>query len=266
MLIKPVLTALLIMLTCQTVSATVASITPSTSANDVVLQQRQQVNDAMFANDFTIITPKTRWQRKEEHTTNIEISDAPASNIDFSKIIEVFSIIIKTFLVGLLLGFCYWLYLKRDIWLAWFARLSRPSATTKKVDVNAHISWQLAPMWQGLPEKSDLVNVVRQHLANQNWLLALSILYRGTLREILSLHDLAITRATTEHQCQWLLQKAETCQPQEAVYFQSLVKIWSQLAYGKKMPNVENMAKFNQTIEILLNQWQQLYQTGENMA
>lgn len=261
MLKKLIIIALCGMTNLALAEQTASTPMPTNNTEAMVIDNRQKINDIIFSKDYTIVTPNTRWQQKETPTNTNNDHQIPSRSdgIDLSNFIDIVSSTVKMILILMLIGFFYWLYLKREIWLAWFANISRNKKGAKKLKVNQHLSPALTPMWYGLPEREQLVNTVRQALLEKNWLLALSILYRGTLREILPLHDLPITKASTEQQCQWLLQKAETCQPQEANFFKSLVNLWIKIAYGKQLPNQEQEQPFSQHIEQLLNEWQQLY-------
>lgn len=242
----------------------------------------QQINNIIFSSEFSNQQQTTSWERKKPKAQEVQqnnrflealaeiISDilntifgSAVRNFD---VVNFLAIMIKTILLLLLLAFFIWLYKKRQIWQAWFRKLNKQLSRTTIVTVTTHTPQPLPTMWQDLPDKAHLANFIRQLLHQQQWLKALSVLYRGTLREMIMVHGLSITKASTEQQCLWLLKQSATASVQEAQFFQGLVEIWSQTAYGKRQPSTLELSEFFRQINQLIEMWERLYMPVQREA
>lgn len=255
----------------QTTSQPASTPTTSPPAQDpAVAQANQQIDQVIYSERFSHAIPQTKWEEKNPKQPDSNgfwekfwrwVSQWFKPSMDNGSDIGVtFGTILKGMLLLALLGGVVWLLLQYETWLPWLkGRAIRPRQRDK-ARVNQLDTPLPTSLWQGLPDsKSHFVEAVRQALHAKNWLLALSLLYRGTLREVLQVHELPITHASTEQQCAWLLDQAQYKQPHEAEYFQQLVALWSQMAYSKAVLPAQAQADFAQRIEQLLTTWQTLY-------
>lgn len=248
-------------------NAGTAKIASTVSPNPQITQSQRQIDQIIYGNQFSKAIPQTRWEKIEPEKKQKDdfwqrlmdklFKNRNSENRDNSGV--VFGTIIKVIVLMALFAFIAWLLLQHEKWLPWFRRHAtwyrpRAKATLSELEQPVQI-----PLWQNLPAHQQLVAAVEQALAAQDWLQALSLLYRGTLREVIHIHDLPITRATTEQQCEWLLAQAKHRQADEASYFKALVSLWSQVAYGKLQVSTEAAPAFRQQIIELLNTWQRLY-------
>lgn len=273
------LTKYMVILSIYIIGLTAVSLTHGNETETIVInyhenslqKTRQQIDEIVYSDNFSKTTQITEWREKqpktyEESSSNSVLGEMlekffqwvfggalKGSNFNF---VEIISIITKTTILLLLLVFFIWLFKKREVWLAWFSRFTFNHKDTIE---QVNFSKKLPSTWQELPEKSVLVNFVQQAINQGNFLLALSVLYRGTLREIIQLHDLSITQSSTEQQCIWLLTQARNKQPDEAQFLQDLVQIWSKIAYGQRLPSSQQLPTFIQNIQSLLVTWQKLY-------
>lgn len=113
---------------------------------------------------------------------------------------------------------------------------------------------QVYDMSAGLPDRQYLIAEVERCLAQGQFVVALSLLYRGTLRELLLVHELPITHSQTEVQCQNMLRQARQVHPSESKFFEMLVALWQMSAYGKRLPS-----DAKQKIQALSQNWQRIY-------
>lgn len=268
-----------VQVTSNTPKQPISPIQTSTTIDPAILtptQSRQSVKEIVSDKAFSQKIDTTKWV--ENHPkTQANMGQASAWQRFWRWVFEhlgkdgseslnlgnVIAMVVKIALLLGLLGFVLWLIKHRDTWLDWFRRVARLPTGATSGKIAPHIAMQRAPIWQGLPERHQLVAAIHQALQQQAWLVALSLLYRGTLREILSFHELPITRATTEAQCRWLLNQAPSRRPDEAQFFTQLVAVWSQVAYGQHYPkspvSPTDPAHFAQTVLALTQDWQRLY-------
>lgn len=239
-----------------------------------VLESRQQIHDIIYDDSYSRAIAQTRWVEKNpkpktkgfiERLWEQFIKWLESSNASGAVGMGVWlAVLLKVAVLLVLLAFVVWLYLRRDIWLKWFGIhvATRQARKTAKLETQVMLSPK--SVWQGLPAKAQLADAVRHALSQRDYVQALSLLYRGTLRELLQRHELPITQATTEQQCAWLLAQAVHKQADEANYFHALVRLWSQFAYGENTAhsttvNTDITQKVAEKIEQLLNTWQRLY-------
>lgn len=110
------------------------------------------------------------------------------------------------------------------------------------------------PVFYDLPEHDSIGDVVQALIDQGQYLQALSMLYRGTLRALNMQYDLDIDASHTEAVCQKLLRIATTSTA-ERRFFDELVDVWQMAAYGKYLPD---NAKVRLTK--LLDAWRKCYQ------
>lgn len=160
----------------------------------------------------------------------------------------------KTVAILFLVLLAWWLYRTRDYWLAWVERLAPMMKRTPQITHAPHIAQDV---WAELPPSDELVAHVYELLQQGEYLLALSVLYRGTLRELNAHHALAIDKHQTEDECVWLLAKSPAT-PQESAYFGKLVALWRACAYGKALSD-EVAQSGGRPVHELTESWSALY-------
>lgn len=247
-------------------------------SNQTHLQQsQQQMDKVVYGEQFSKAIPQTRWERKNPkqddgfwqtfwETLIRWLTPSPTRNGSLGLGV-IFALIVKGLLLLALLGGVIWLLIRYQTWLPhinrrWRRRGSQQATITMFDDAQL-------PLWHDLPPNHQLVAAVQQAITQQAWQQALSLLYRGTLREVATIHDLPITHATTEQQCVWLLnhskhqaQSRAKTQPDEAVFLQELIKLWLPVVYGKITIADSQSNEFRGQIEQLLSMWQRLYVTN----
>lgn len=117
-----------------------------------------------------------------------------------------------------------------------------------------HIKENLPDMDADLPDRHHLVAQIEYYLNQGQFVMALSLLYRGTLRELSFVHELPIARSQTEQQCQNMLLQAKKIHPNETKFFETLIGLWQMSAYGHRLPN-----DIKQQILGLSQNWQRIY-------
>lgn len=158
----------------------------------------------------------------------------------------------------LLLALLAWiLYQKRHVWLKVFSRIHIHAHSSAKMTIITE-QHDYQALWQSLPPKHEFLSTLQNLLKNQQWLLALGLLYQGTLREMAQVHELPIDNHQTEEECLWLLYHAKKQNSQEKQYFEELVTLWRASAYGKKVP--DSVAKGDYSVILrLMSAWSSIY-------
>ena len=256
-----------------TVIAISAPVSPPVTPNSVTAQTRDQIAKIVFDDNFSKKTQSKVWKEKhpkqkptpswlQKWLENFFKNKPTSSSSNASDTASLMGLIAKILALLALLAAMVWIAKNAQTWLAWFSWIKTRRANSRPdPKIASHYRQAFAPLWQGLPDKSTLSQFVKVTATQGDWLLALSTLYRGTLREIVDIYDLPITRATTEHQNAWLLQK-RTAQPAETAFFQELIALWSNVAYGQFRPQTadsDQTATFTQTIHQLASTWDSLY-------
>lgn len=218
---------------------------------------------AAFNDDFTALLESdaysdhfeySKWQRKPKDYEALDLPERNLPDIDLGFIANLWqslAIMIKTILLLLLAACVLWL-------LRYYNKLSLitdkllPSRSASLPLPN--FSRQLY-LFDDLPEHHALADVVAAHIARGEYLLALSMLYRGSLRVMKLKFDLPISHSETEQQCQALLHRARHQHPDELKFFDALVRLWQQAAYGKRLPAGDVKGE----LTVLLSAWRRLY-------
>lgn len=162
----------------------------------------------------------------------------------------------KLLAIAFLLVLGWWIFKNRHIWVVWFAQLSLPQTmNTTQID-SGYLPQE--NLWQNLPPKEQLLEHLKLILQQGKWLLALAMLYQGTLREFGQSHQLPIGKHQTEDECVWLLKKAKDASPKEQAYFTELVALWRASAYGQRLPDGVALGDYS-VIYRLMNAWGAIY-------
>lgn len=189
----------------------------------------ESFQETLASDAYSDTKTHTEWKAKNPKPKND--SDNFERWLRFFEFLESISrplgLFAKVVLVALLIGFFVWLYRKKDSIARVFAKsiVSKPA----KITPNFH-----PDVWlDDLPDKDEVAHRVKACIERGDFLGALSLLYKDSLRSMSSRHQMNIGRGRTEEECQWLLAVAKTAQRDERTFFEQLVKAWQKTAYGK---------------------------------
>lgn len=160
----------------------------------------------------------------------------------------------KTILVLLLLAcfvlFFVYLYRYKDKIASVLAKPMKPKSAT--------ITSNFRPDdgIDDLPDHDDIAGLARGLIEQGNYVEALSLLYRGSLRMMSLRHQFVIGRGRTEEECEWLLELAKTAKPNEKRFFEMLVALWQKSAYGSK--SAKSSVRRDEVVA-LLDTWQTVW-------
>lgn len=223
-------------------------------------QAKESLQDLLLSDDYSDSYQNTKWQKKDNNQP--QDTDKVSSWLnDFfdwlgglSEFGASFGVFIKV--VALLLLACLLYFLLR-----YFGGLEilsgRLFGRRATPTVIAHLASPSIDINAGLPDKMTLVQSVQRLIDEAQYLAALSMLYRGTLRELSMSYDLPITHAETEIQCQALLTVARGQFGSELTLFGDLVAMWQEAAYGRRLPSSPKAR-----LTALLQDWQSVYARG----
>lgn len=166
----------------------------------------------------------------------------------FSNFAKLISFLLKAALMIGLILFFWWLYKRRGVFTDWandkFGNRSAQLASTR----------QKRQKTEPLAEDDVLVGQIKQALEKGDYLLAVSLLYRSSLRAMSIGHELTVKKSDTENKCRALLAGARTHYAGELPFFDKLVITWQQLAYGVDTPtNIQTIS------EQLFVDWKRIY-------
>lgn len=221
------------------------------------------LNELITSDEYSTTHHDVSWERKHEPKAYFD----DGKDVDLAwleKLIrgvfgasEAVGVLGKTIAILFLVLLAWWLYRTREIWMSWANKLSLPNQQAPKLSHIPHITHDV---WADLPQAEELVAYVYALLKKGEYLLALSVLYRGTLRELNAHHALAIDKHQTEDECVWLLSQSNAS-PQESTYFRQLVALWRACAYGQKFAS--RLADGDgQEVHQLTQSWHILYGRG----
>lgn len=237
---------------------------PIVSLQDAPLQLQdtqdfnQQFNDFLLSDTYSHKNTEGFWRAKHQKESR---------SVDYEKVgrwlewlepffkwlgkldgaVEGLSFLLKILLVSALLGVIFWLFSHfGDVVVAVAQKLSSRRAT---INAKRHA---YRPS-EKLPDIDELMELIGQFIRQGEYLKALSLLYRGSLRQLELVHDLPITDSQTEAQCQALLATARHRTQAEVAFFDELVAVWQLSAYGRRVPKEPSV------VERLFGVWQTLY-------
>lgn len=225
-------------------------------------QFKQQFDNELLSDKYSEITTTKHWEKQDTQVSERDY-DPDLSWLD--KLLEAFgemmegllpllSALVKGLLILALLWFFYWLFQKRGEIGNWMNE--RLPTGKSKINHQTRQKYQETP----LADDDELTRQIKQAIFNKQFVLALSLLYRSSLRAMAIDHELPIKKSDTELACQKLLANAKHTHQDELLYFNRLVLLWQISAYGERLPNDVD----NQLAE-LFSDWQRIYrQHGGN--
>jgi hypothetical protein len=189
------------------------------------LSAREMIEEVKSHEDFTV--------HKEKYREYASSSSSGSSITPPSGLLEVFQalghVALGVFLLALLGGI---------VWLLYRARWMRLRSSIKIVPVEkARVVMGMEVTAASLPE--DLLASAQRSWASGDRLLAMSLLYRGSLAWWIDQARVAIQESDTEGDC--LRRVTELKHPHET-YFQTLTQAWVLGAYAKRFPSQETWA------------------------
>lgn len=229
-------------------------------------QSSTQLDDILTSDTYSNKSIRSEWVLKEpKETKERDLSWLGRLLETLAEWGEALSGVVGVFgktvaLIGLAL-FAYWLYRTRETWLSWLGKLNYGKANPTAKIALSHKS--VRPWDKDLPPKHELMAFLSELLYRHQWLMALSVLYQATLRELGTQHRLPIDKHQTEDECLWLLQRCQDAGDKEQRYFKELVGLWRASAYGKRLPVGVSNQDYSQ-IRALMQAWQLLYLKGND--
>lgn len=227
---------------------------------------KQELSDIITSKSYSRTTTQSRWKRNEpkqskEPSKFVEWLgkwlEKIFGDVDMTGISQGVGVIGKGVALLFLLGLAWWLYKTRKIWLVWLQSFKHPNLSKNSPVAPASVGCPDEVTWTDLPESSKLVVFLKSLLGQGLWLPALSVLYRGTLREMGVRHHLPIDHHQTEDECAWLLAQSQA-DSHEREYFEQLIKLWRASAYGQKIPQGVTKGDYGDILE-LVELWAKLY-------
>lgn len=219
-------------------------------------QFKQHFDNELLSDKYSEITTTKHWQKQE--TPLPEMNYDPDLNwLDkllrtFGEMMEGFipllSALVKGLLVLALLWFFYWLFQKRGEIGNWVGE--RLPNKTSKTSQHTRQKYKESP----LADDDELTSQIKQAIFDKHYVLALSLLYRSSLRAMAIDHELPIKKSDTELACQRLLASAKRTHQGELPYFNRLVLLWQTSAYGERLP-----ADVDSQLASLFADWQRIY-------
>ena len=168
----------------------------------------------------------------EEHTVTRKVwqsSSKGGSNVDMGFLTPLFAFLAYA-LVAAAVGFLIWLIVKNARFAKpQFARSAQPNAPAARVVMGMEIAPETLP--------DDILAAARAAWAAGHAREALSLLYRGALSRLVSLHRLPIRDSDTEDDC--LLHVARLGQQGVTEFFRQLTLLWVRAAYAGREARVE---------------------------
>lgn len=235
--------------------------TPPTPSQNAPLQDTQDFNqkfsDFLLSDTYSHKSTEGFWQpkhKKEPESVDYEKVGKWLEWLEpffrwlgkLDGVVEGLSFVLKVLLVSALLAVIWWLYRHRDVFVAVAQKLSSHKATISTKQHTYRPS-------EKLPDPDELIVLIGQFIQQGEYLKALSLLYRGSLRQLELVHELPITDSQTEAQCQALLRTARHRTQAEVQFFDELVAVWQLSAYGRRVPKEPSV------VIRLFDAWQTLY-------
>lgn len=226
---------------------------------------KDDLNATLLSDEYSQMHTYSKWVSKEKPTDDdlydyepswleniLRFLDNLFGNLD--ELGGLLSLLLKLALIGLLLWFFYWVYKRRAVIGAWLTH-RLPNHKT-----HAHLTAKSKNRQTPLADDEILANEIKNALAQKNYVLALSLLYRSSLRAMQLNHDLPITKSDTEARCQALLASAQQTHRDELPYFNRLVWLWQRCAYGSLGTTDDKTDTVGDEAVALFDDWQRIYQ------
>ncbi|MDO4250580.1 MAG: hypothetical protein Q4C68_03630 [Moraxella sp.] len=215
----------------------------------------QDFQQLLHSESYSITSERSEWVQPTSPSTNAQTNSWWMDwflrlYTYLSKVSPILGVVLKVVLLLLLLAVILWMMKYRHYVIEMVSRLQAKKSTPMPVFINS-----TTPTFAKLPSHESLAGVIEALLDKGAYLQALSLLYQGSLRAMKVQHHLPINQSETEAQCQWLLKNAKHHTKAELAFFDALVQLWQQAAYGKRLPSHNIKAELKQ----LLERWCQLY-------
>lgn len=202
---------------------------------DVELAIEEVLEDPDFGEEHS----EMRWAlKKDDDKQGLTVR----SSVDFSGLAQVLEVLAWLAVAALVA----WLIVQFN---RYKDRLGPRQPRAGKIDMQPRRPVDLGIV-QAHTLPADIVQAVRAALAQGQIREAVSLLYRGSLRELVQQHALEVESSATEGEC---LSQVRAQRPaEEAAFFTQLTQAWIQVAYAGKVPGL-------QQLDVLLAEWQRVF-------
>lgn len=216
-----------------------------------VEQFNQTFQELLLSDSYSDSEQTKHWQPKNKKEADFDVPDMDWGFLDFwQNIGQGVGVLGKVLLLLLLVTLLYWIFRHKDAVAAFIGGyLPRQNAS-----VMSYSQAEQRLVFADLPAHEQLFDAIGQLLVQGRYLQALSWLYQGSLRVMSLTYQLPITASQTEEQCQALLKASLQSSADEQQFFEQLVAVWQEAAYGKRLPT-NSKAR----LTLLLDTWGQLY-------
>lgn len=226
--------------------------TPNNSTAQTPEQFANQFNELLLSDEYSDRQSQTRWELKEPKEIELDADYEPNDDwLDFldgmGQMVGVFGKVVLLLLLALVV----WWIVKNHEAIASFIGKRLPSHRTSVTPEFEKLQKQI---FEDLPEHEQLANYIADLLKQGEYLPALSLLYQGSLRVMSLNYRLMIGRSQTEEQCQALLKASVHAPMPVRAFFEELVAIWQEAAYGERLPSHPS-----ERIGALLDKWRTLF-------
>ncbi|MCM8534007.1 MAG: hypothetical protein NE330_22790 [Lentisphaeraceae bacterium] len=198
---------------------------------------KERINEILSQEEFNT--------KKEVKFREFKDSKKESTNLDF---LTVLAGLLKVLFILLIIGIFVWLIYKickssNSIRIAPKASESETFTSVKEV-MGMSITKESLP--------SDLPKVVNELIAEGKYRETLSLLYRGSLSNLVQLYRITLQASSTEGEC---LRAFNThANTSQKAYFEKLTNAWVSLAYAHQNPNAEDLRQFS-------TEWASLFMT-----
>ena len=193
---------------------------------------RERIKEVLEAPEFQTEKTKYTWQwrgrlpKRDKERETPTFSEAFLERLGefFARLAEILEALLwAAALLALILLYAY-----RDRWLHLVMRTRRRSPEALPLEM-----FGLDIRRESLPD--DIVAAAREAWQRGDAVVALSLLYRGALSQLVHVHQLDVPLSATEDDCLRVVKK--TSGTPLSVYFEALTRSWQRIAYGARRPS-----------------------------
>lgn len=225
------------------VGAMLLTLPQSSYAEAVIIdnqQNKEQLQQIIDREDPPPYQQQKQWQLKKQETKDRDREDL---DWDGSKDLSFIGVLLKGAALIFLAWLIYLLYRSRETWMGMFTGNSKAKVTKAPSMV---MGMQVTK--ESLPD--DIIAEVRRLIAKGQLTEALSLLYRGTLSDLIYSFEIDIHESYTEGDCLRIARKKIA--PAAYAYFSQLTKQWQQMVYAHQAVTEEALVG-------LSNEWNRYF-------
>ncbi len=213
-------------------------------------QSRMLINEILESDDFggekIKKFPRLKDKDDEDEEESEQDDDSPAFEKfrdSIGAIASSFKIILWMAIIAFIALALYTAFRFRDV----IKTPRRSPARSSHEDAQSH------PLTTHLP--ADIAKAAREALQNDESRMALSLLFRGALRSVMTQYDMSIKRSATEADCKSAVSSVASKQQKQS--FERLIKHWQQEAYA-------NTNQPTDVVEKLIEEWTHTFSSKTN--